>query len=347
MHGRTEHGQPLALECRGVDVSYGATPVLRDVGLRVDRDEVVAVLGPSGSGKTTLLHAIAGFIAPSAGEIRLAGRPVADARRIEPPERRDVGVVFQHYALWPHMTARDIVGYPLRRAGASRAEAARRAMELLERVRVAHLADRRPAELSGGEQQRVGLARALARGASLYLFDEPTAHLDSALRTVFQEELAERRRDAGAAAVYATHDAGEALAIADRVVLLREGHVAQDGTPEEIYERPVDLWAAMLTGPASIVRPSRDGAGTPVLVRPEWVELDAGPIEGVVRATRFRGPHTDYVVETGLGRITARETGRPRLAPDDVVSLSLRREWPLDALKTAPSPDRGGSPDRS
>jgi ABC-type Fe3+/spermidine/putrescine transport system ATPase subunit len=109
---------------------------------------------------------------------------------------------------------------------------------------------------------------------------------------VFQEELAERRRDAGAAAVYATHDAGEALAIADRVVLLREGRVAQDGTPEEIYERPVDLWAAMLTGPASIVRPSRDGAGTPVLVRPEWVELDGGPIEGVVRAFPLpRSPH--------------------------------------------------------
>ena len=132
-------------------------------------------------------------------------------------------MVFQNYALWPHLSAVDTVAYPARRRGAGRAQARAEALEILDRLRIAHLADRRPAELSGGEQQRVGLARALARRPSLYLFDEPTAHLDTHVRGVFLEELVARQRDSGAAAVYATHDAEEALGLADRVALLRDG----------------------------------------------------------------------------------------------------------------------------
>ena len=179
-------------------------------------------------------------------------------------------MVFQNYALWPHLSALDTVAYPGRRRGMSRAQARQEAMVILERLHVSHLADRRPAELSGGEQQRVGLGRALARDAALYLFDEPTAHLDMHVRAVFVEELLTRLRDTGAAAMYATHDAEEALGVADRVVLLADGRVVQVGTPEEVYHRPVDLWAARLTGPASVLA----GPTGPLLVRPGWARLE-------------------------------------------------------------------------
>ena len=182
--------------------------------------EVVALLGPSGSGKSTLLNAVAGFLPPAGGTIRLRQRVVADARRAEPPERRDVGVVFQNYALWPHLTALDTVAYPMRRRGIAPAEAKAEARRILTLLHIGQLADRRPGELSGGEQQRVGLARALARQASLYLFDEPTAHLDTHVRGVFLDELVARRSAIGAAALYATHDAEEALGLANRVALL-------------------------------------------------------------------------------------------------------------------------------
>jgi ABC-type Fe3+/spermidine/putrescine transport system ATPase subunit len=346
-------GRAPALACRALGVAYGRHPVLRGVDLDVEAGEVVAVLGPSGSGKTTLLSAVAGFIRPAAGEIVLSGRPVADASRSDPPERRDVGMVFQHYALWPHLTALEIVAYPLRRAGRTRAEAIRRATDLLERLAIGPLARRRPAELSGGEQQRVGLARALAREASLFLFDEPTAHLDSQLRVVFQDEVAERRRETGAAALYATHDAAEALAIADRVVLLRDGAIAQRGTPTEIYERPLDVWAARLTGPASVVRVPGDDA--PSIVRPEWVVVGDGDVPAEVTAVRFRGPHTDYSLETALGSIVGRRQGPPQLQIGQRTSVTLRRTWRLpgraapgrEAITTGPSPGPGARPARS
>ena len=175
-------------------------------------------------------------------------------------------MVFQNYALWPHLSAVDTVAYPARRRGAGRAQARAEALEILDRLHIGHLAHRKPAELSGGEQQRVGLARALARRPSVYLFDEPTAHLDTHVRGVFLEELVARQHDSGAAAVYATHDAEEALGLADRVALLRGGRVIQIGTPQQVYGEPVDLFAARLTGPASLI--DAPEAGGRVLVRP-------------------------------------------------------------------------------
>ena len=215
-----------------------------------------------------------------------------------PPERRDVGVVFQNYALWPHLSALDTVAYP-RDAGARAGRRPGRGQAILDRLRIAELADRRPAELSGGEQQRVGLARALARRPSVYLFDEPTAHLDTHVRGVFLEELVTRQRDSGAAAVYATHDAEEALGLADRVALLHEGRLLQVGTPQQVYDEPVDLFAARLTGPASVID-APDGGAT-LLVRPGWARL-GGPLDAEVRAVLFRGPHSDYLLDTPLGR---------------------------------------------
>jgi ABC-type Fe3+/spermidine/putrescine transport system ATPase subunit len=314
------------LQVTDVVVEYGGTPALRGVTLSVGPGEVLALLGPSGSGKSTLLHAVAGFLVPQAGSVRLAGRTVVGAGRPVPPERRDLAVVFQNYALWPHLSAVDTVAYPARRRGAGRAQARAEALELLRLLRIDHLAARRPAELSGGEQQRVGLARALARRPSLYLFDEPTAHLDTHVRALFLDELVTRRRDSGAAAVYATHDAEEALGLADRVALLRDGRLVQLGTPEQVYAEPVDLFAARLTGPASVID-APDGSGR-LLLRPGWARL-GGPLEGRLRAVRFRGPHSDHLVETPLGEVLVREPGPPRHRVGACTGWTLLHGWPI------------------
>lgn len=358
---RTTSTTRPALECRRVTVAYGSRQVLHELDLTVQAGEAMAVLGPSGCGKSTLLSAVAGFLAPQSGSIWIDGRLVADGPRITPPESRMVGVVFQNYALWPHLTALDTVAYPLRRVGVPRDEARRRARALLDRMAVGHLADRRPAQLSGGEQQRVGVARALAREPVLYLFDEPTAHLDTALRTALQEELAAQRAAIGAAVLYATHDVAEAFVVADRLALLRDGAVVQLGAAADVYERPIDVWAARLTGPASVLElpvvgggPAsitlavantevivpRDGARSPgrparALVRPEWGRL-GGALPGRVMAVRYRGSDTDYRLDTPAGVVEVREPGVPRAAVGDAAGWTLTRVWLL--------PDAGATP---
>jgi ABC-type Fe3+/spermidine/putrescine transport system ATPase subunit len=319
-----------ALDVRDLVVGYGGEPVLRGLSLTVAAGEVLALLGPSGSGKSTLLHAVAGFLEPAGGVLRIAGETVAGRGKAVPPERRPVGVVFQGHALWPHLSALDTVAYPARRRGAGRAEARAEAAAVLELFGISALAARRPAALSGGEQQRVGLARALARRAQLYLFDEPTAHLDSRLRGLFLEQLGTRRRELGAAAVYATHDPEEALGLADRVALLRDGRLVQLGTPEDVYERPVDVVAARLTGPASVL----DVDGGPVLLRPGWARL-GGPLAGRLLDVWFRGPHSDHLVGTAMGRVLIREPGPPCGRPGDEVTWSLLRSWPLRSAEDA------------
>jgi len=354
-----------ALVCRDLTVGHPGTPVLRGLSFTVAAGELLAVLGPSGSGKTTLLHTIAGFIQPLAGEIRLADRLVAVAggRRPVPPEHRAVGVVFQHYALWPHLTVLETVAYPVRRSGASRAQSRRTAAELLAELRIEHTANRRPNELSGGEQQRVALARALARHPAVYLFDEPTAHLDAPLRGVVLGEVADQRQRQGAAALYATHDAAEALAIADRVAVVCDGGLAQLAAPAEVYERPASFAAARLTGPASVLEPEHsegdgatwaltigdatavvpiagavalgaDGSATRWLARPDWVCLSPdGPFAARILAVAFHGPYTDYRLETAAGALLAREPGRARYPVGEHVRWSLSQTWPLDAAQ--------------
>jgi iron(III) transport system ATP-binding protein len=217
--------------------------------------------------------------------------------------------------------------HPARRRGTRRETARAEARQLLDLLRIGHLAGRRPAELSGGEQQRVGLARALARRPALYLFDEPTAHLDTAVRELFLAELVARRRATGAAAVYATHDAEEALGLADRVALLREGELLQVGTPRQVYEEPADVFAARLTGPASVI--DAPGGSGRVLVRPGWARL-GGPLEGRVREVLFRGPHSDHVLDTRLGEVVIRAAGPPTAEVGSCAGWTLLRGWPVD-----------------
>lgn len=333
--------------CVELSAGHGRTPALSGVSLTVGPGETLALLGPSGSGKTTLLNAVAGFAPPLSGEIWLGGVRASAPGRCLPPERRGIGMVFQDYALWPHMSVLDTVAYPLRRAGASRAAARRGAMALLERMSLAALASRRPGELSGGEQQRVGLARALACEPAVYLFDEPTAHLDTQLRGQVLDEVARQRASSGAAAIYATHDAAEALAIADAVAVLHSGGLAQAGPPADVYAEPADLRVARLTGPVSLLRapvlaceagtatvgvggavamvpctaapgvgPAAAGAGPAgpvIMLRPDWAGFaaDGVGLPGTITDVRFRGPHTDYHVDTPAGTVLLREFGPP------------------------------------
>lgn len=343
------------LRCVELDVGYAGVPVLTGIGLSVAADEVVALLGASGSGKSTLLHAIAGLVPPSGGEIWLAGRRVASSRGSVPPEHRPVGLVFQNFALWPHLSVLDTVAYPLRRAGRSRRDARAAAAELLARLGIGYVADRKPAELSGGEQQRVGLARALARDARLYLLDEPTAHLDTHLREAFQAEVLARRRDSAAAVVYATHDAAEALRLADHVAIIQRGRLIAFASPQTVYAEPVSEAAAALTGPGTVlsapvraVGPGRLGVdlGTGeqivpgggavndsarparLLVRPDWV-TDDGPVPGRVSAVGFRGTHTDYQIDSPVGQVLMQRPGPPMRAVGDPVRWGLQRGWVL------------------
>jgi iron(III) transport system ATP-binding protein len=351
--GLSAHSDTTALQISGMSVDYPGCAALTRIDLTVAKGELVAVLGPSGAGKSTLLNAIAGLVAPTEGEISLAGQLVATPRMVTPPERRGVGLVFQNYALWPHLTALATVAYPMRRTGTGRADSDRAALELLQRLGIGHLADRRPAELSGGEQQRVGLARALARNPMLYLLDEPTAHLDTSLRATFQTELRNRQLRSGASAVCATHDPAEALAIADRIALLIGGRIVQIGGPTEVYERPASVAAARLTGTVSVLAArctmvddelvsidlgaasavvaggcsaNLEAGRHSVLVRPEWT-TDAGPFSGQISAVWFRGPHTDYLVGSPAGDVVIRQSGPPRHRLSEHLSWGLDRAW--------------------
>lgn len=323
-----------AVDATGLTLGYDRRPVVHGLDLTVQAGETVAILGPSGSGKSTILAAVAGFQAPLAGELWLAGRLVADGRGVAvPPEQRSVGMVFQGDALWPHLTVLETVIYPIRRRGVGVADATRQARDLLDRLGIADLAGRAPAQLSGGERQRTGLARALAREAAVVLLDEPTAHLDATLKATLQVEMAEHCRRTGAAVLLATHDVADALAVADRVALVREGRLLQVGSPLEVYDRPVDAWAAAMTGTASVLSagpdgiPAADGRAS-IVVRPAWASL-GGELPGSISAVRFYGSHTDTTLDTPFGGLVIRSLGGPSVAVGAAATWTLHRWWPL------------------
>ncbi len=235
MRGR--HG---FLSVDGVTKRYGHHTALSDASFDARRGEILALLGPSGCGKTTLLNLIAGFLTPNAGRISVADRDLAGV----PPNRRDMGMVFQNYALFPHLTVEKNVAFGLEARGVPRAERRIRIAEALERVGLADHGSRYPHALSGGQQQRVSLARALVVRPSILLLDEPLSNLDTQLRRAMAEDVREILRSADMTAVLVTHDQEEALVIADRVLLLSGGRIEQVGTPEEVYERPRTVFGA-------------------------------------------------------------------------------------------------------
>src|SRR5262245_53092184 len=259
-----EEGEPsvpsgdAVIELVNVAKRFGDFAAVKDIDIAIQRGEFFSLLGPSGCGKTTSLRMIAGFEAPTSGEIRLNG---SDVSRV-PPYKRNVNTVFQHYALFPHLSIADNVAFGPRSTKMDKAETKRRVTEMLEVVRLAEFADRRPHQLSGGQQQRVALARALVNYPSALLLDEPLGALDLKLRQAMQLELKRIQREVGIAFIYVTHDQEEALTMSDRIAVMNDGKVEQIATPEEIYDQPATVFVAGFIGQANLWRAevrSRDG----------------------------------------------------------------------------------------
>ena len=338
-----EPGAGHAVSIRGAERRYGAVHALRGVDLDIEPGGFLVLLGPSGSGKSTLLRGLAGVERFDAGAVRFGDRVISDGRRHVPPERRGLAMVFQDYALWPHMTVRHNVAYALRRAGSRGTVDVRgRTMEAIESVGLVGYEDRYPHELSGGQQQRVALARALAGRPKLILFDEPLSNLDADLRERLRVEISTLTRSTGATAVYITHDQSEAMALADTIGLLNAGRLEQLATPEELYRRPATSFAARFTGVAAVAQgivgerrgaaavvrvgdhvlvATTTGAGSgpkpgdevEVLIRPTAtvfvddvfeVDRDRATMSAVVVDIAYRGRGYEHVVDTPAGRIT-------------------------------------------
>lgn len=262
-----------AIEFNRVSRVYSQTRAVDDVSLRIESGEFFAMLGPSGSGKTTCLRLIAGFEAPDSGQVLLDGKDVTDT----PPYERDVNTVFQDYALFPHMSVAQNVSYGLRVRGASAADQAQRAKEMLDLVKLGDFAQRRPSQLSGGQRQRVALARALINRPRVLLLDEPLGALDLKLREEMQLELKTLQRRLGITFVFVTHDQGEALSMADRVAVFNRGRIEQMAPPRELYARPATAFVARFVGGANVAAGETarqlSGESTPFAVRAEHVQV--------------------------------------------------------------------------
>jgi putative spermidine/putrescine transport system ATP-binding protein len=256
-----------ALAIRGVRKLFGDFPAVDGIDLEVRRGEFITLLGPSGSGKTTTLRMIAGFVTQDEGSIEIAGQ---EMRRV-PPYRRDVGMVFQNYALFPHMTAAQNVAFPLQMRSVPRSEQTQRVAEALQLVKLEAFGDRYPRQLSGGQQQRIALARAIVFRPRLLLMDEPLGALDKKLREGLQLEIMRISRQLEATVIYVTHDQEEALVMSDRIAIFDRGRIQQLGTGEDLYERPTSVFVADFVGESNMLRGrlERDGDGT-WLQRGEW-----------------------------------------------------------------------------
>jgi putative spermidine/putrescine transport system ATP-binding protein len=271
-----------ALVLEGLGKTYGDADVVRDVSLAISEGEFVSLLGPSGCGKTTILRMVAGLVTPSRGRILIG---VEDVTRL-PPNRRGLGLVFQSYALFPHLTVFENVAFGLRRRRVAGAELERRVREALAMVRLANLGERRPRELSGGQQQRVAIARALAPQPRVLLFDEPLSNLDAQLRDEMQVELKRLQRGLGVTTLFVTHDQGEALSLSDRVGVMAKGVMQQFAAPEDIYHRPATAFVAGFIGRPNRLAgtvTSRDGAGGRVALG-GGAELAAARVDAPVGA---------------------------------------------------------------
>jgi len=309
-----------------VSKAYGATPAVAGAHLTVLSGEFVALLGPSGCGKSTLLRLIAGFESPDAGEVRIGGHAVTGASWVAPEDRR-VGMVFQDYALFPHLTVAENVAFGLpapRRGWRQRNGTGARVGEVLTLVGLPELGARFPHELSGGQQQRVALARALAPSPQIVLLDEPFSAIDPLQRGAMRDELARILDAAGTTVLLVTHDQEEALALADRVALMRDGAIVQVDAPERLYHEPVDRWSAEFVGTANVLPRAHAAAlgvdvaapGEQVLLRPELVLLACAPGgAGEVVGREFRGHDVMYRVRLADGTLLWSQRPSNELVP--------------------------------
>ena len=305
-----------AIEVQALQAGYGNAVILHGVDLSVATGEFVAILGSSGCGKTTLLRAIAGFQPVRAGAIRLNGADVAGL----PPEKRGIAMVFQSYALWPHMCVLGNIGYGLRLRGMRRDDIRRRVEGILELLGLSGLLERKVTDLSGGQRQRVALGRALAVEPSLLLLDEPLSNLDAKVRLSLRHEIKALQRKLGFAAIHVTHDREEAMTMADRVVIMDKGRIAQVGTPEEVYDRPASPFVASFMGAENKIElaVTRDGGGSAIRA------------QGRDRAVRWQGavPEGDAIA---LFRDDVARLGPPDAEPEGEIVLPgtiLARAYP-------------------
>ncbi|UFN49315.1 ABC transporter ATP-binding protein [Roseomonas sp. OT10] len=319
---------PAGIRVEGVDLSFGTHRVLKDIHLEIQPGELFAFLGPSGCGKTTLLRLIAGFNRADRGRVLVGGRDISAL----PPWKRDVGMVFQSYALWPHMTVRRNVAFGLEERRVPRAEIARRVEAALALVGLSALAERRPSQLSGGQQQRVALARTLVIEPRVLLLDEPLSNLDASLRVQVRRELRELQQRLGLTTIFVTHDQEEANTICDRIAVMSDGVVQQVGTPMELYQRPANLFVAGFLGTANVLAgevvgegaarafriapevavPVPPGTAVPpgarLVFRPQAASLGPGgpgavAMPGVLRHREFLGPFVRYAVTVPGGEV--------------------------------------------
>jgi putative spermidine/putrescine transport system ATP-binding protein len=349
--------EDIAVRFDGVTKRFGEITAIDDVSLLVRRGELMTLLGPSGCGKTTLLSLVAGFLIPDRGEIAIDGRGVTDL----PTHRREIGIMFQNYALFPHMSVAANVGYGLKMRRTPKPEIARRVADALALVKLAGLEDRRPRQLSGGQQQRVALARALVIRPKVLLLDEPFSALDRNLRASMQVEIKEIQRKLGVTTIFVTHDQSEALSLSDRIAVIAEGRIRQLGTPDEIYRRPIDRFVASFVGdvnvlsarlersdgataivalglvqvpvPARTLRGTVPGEAVDLFVRPEGLRVAepgaAVAAHGVVAAQVYQGGHVDLYVdapEAVSGRVLLRlpgHEGMSRWPPGTRIGLAL------------------------
>jgi len=353
------------LRLEGVTRAYGNAVALANMNLTVENGEFVAFLGPSGCGKTTALNCLAGLLPLTSGTISM------DGRRIDllPPERRGFGMVFQNYALFPHLSVYRNVAFGLQMRKVSKPEVRRRVAATLELVQLTDHADKRPGQLSGGQQQRVAIARAVVMEPQLVLMDEPLSNLDAKLRRDMRAELRRLHRELGLTTIYVTHDQEEALSLADRLVVLRDGHIQQVGDPEEIYRRPANTFVAgfmgyrnMLPMTAAPAEPASgalrlrglglnltglgkaQGAVT-VAIRPDDIDLgerDGNCIEGVVEEAEFQGREYELLVRTSPETVLHVRT-HEQAALGERVQLGVAR----DRIMVYPAASEESSPDQA
>jgi spermidine/putrescine ABC transporter ATP-binding subunit len=295
------NGEDIAVALDGVTKRFGSVIALDNVSLQVRRGELITLLGPSGCGKTTLLNLVAGFLMPERGEIAIDGARVTDV----PTYRRQIGIMFQSYALFPHMTVAGNVGYGLKMRRIAKPEIARRVADTLALIKLDGLDDRKPRQLSGGQQQRVALARALVIRPKVLLLDEPFSALDRNLRASMQFEVKEIVRKLGVTTIFVTHDQSEALSLSDRIAVIAQGRIRQLGTADDIYRRPADRFVASFVGDVNVLRARIEhvaGAVATVAIGPMQVEVPSPMLEGAAAGTMvdvFLRPEELRIAEAG------------------------------------------------
>jgi putative spermidine/putrescine transport system ATP-binding protein len=341
-----------SLSLRDLSKTYGPVQAVRGVDLEVEQGEFLSLLGPSGCGKTTTLQMVAGFVPPTTGSIVVDGQDLTDIA----PEKRDMGVVFQSYALFPHMSVAQNIGFGLEMRRVKGAELRRRIEEALAMVRLSGLEDRYPTQLSGGQRQRVAIARALAIRPRVLLLDEPMSNLDAKLRGEMHVELRALQRRLGITAILVTHDQVEAMTMSDRIAVMTNGGIAQLGSPQELYDKPTTEFAAKFLGHTNVLtghiaswrdgaavirvgsssfsaetKEERVGSDIKVFVRPERLRIGPGEeatVAGRVRTRLFLGGLWIYEVETDVGtlRVTTQNLGTAQPQEGDAVGVSWRAE---------------------